>query len=127
MGMYSGLKMNVELKQNTPSDVLCILKYMIDNEIEKPTIPNHPLFATERWCLMLRSFSAYFPTATKSELIYKDSTYLLNIQCNFKNYDNELEKFVDWIRPYIETKGVIGHSHYEENEEPELLTNAIRN
>ena len=125
MGMYTELKMNVELKQNTSNDVICILKYMLHNGIEKPTLPNHLLFTTKRWQSMLRCGSAYFSTATKSELIYNDMVYLLNIQCNFKNYSNELGKFVDWIRPYIATNGVIGHSHYEEDEEPELLTNNI--
>ena len=37
---------------------------------------------------------------------------------NLKNYDQEIEKFLDWLCPYIQTEGYIGTYWYEEQEEP---------
>ncbi len=123
MGMYTELKLNVELKQDVPDEVIHILEYMLDDSAHQPPLPDHPLFKTARWSRMLHCGSPYFNTPTYSELLHEDSTYVLNIQCNFKNYDDEIDKFLDWLRPHIQTEGIIGHHWYETDDEPTAIWN----
>lgn len=67
--------------------------------------------------------SYYFPSISDSKMEQDriDQQYHLNIRCNLKNYDDEIEKFLDYISPYIETKGFLGYMRYEESEEPTLI------
>ena len=127
MGMYTELVMAIELKQNVSANVYEILQYMVgDSEFEPIELPNHPLFKTNRWHFMLNSDSYYFDGITKSILkednLFPDHpSYYLTIRCNLKNYNEEIEKFIDWITPYSDTKGFVGYKRYEEDEEPTLL------
>jgi hypothetical protein len=129
MGMYTELVMAIELKNDTPHDVLSIVNYMCEGDeeiINDVEIPDHALFKTSRWDFMLRSDSYYFDGTTNSFLnvdyLYPDKpSYYLNIRCNLKNYDDEIEKFIDWITLYSDTKGFIGYKRYETEEEPTLI------
>jgi hypothetical protein len=38
-----------------------------------------------------------------------------------KNYALEIENFLDFISPYVETDGFIGYYRYEESENPALI------
>jgi len=128
MGMYTELRMAVELKEHTPDEIINILNYMVGNHKDDPKhseYMEHDLFKCDRWHFMLRCDSYYFDTETNSTLKFDriTNTYFLNIQCNFKNYENELNLFLDWIVPHIEpTHGkFIGHEMYEEDVIPTLL------
>lgn len=127
MGMYTEFHYNIELpKKTTPKEVIKILKYMINNEkkIDDIEIPEHKLFKTDRWTYMLRTDSYYFSADTKSTLRYDKigECYYLCIRCNLKNYDNEIEKFIDWINPYIgEYDDFLGFYRYEESNKPTLI------
>jgi hypothetical protein len=68
MGMYTEFHFNVELKKNVPINVINTLKYMLDNSLQKPKLPIHPLFSTSRWHFMLKSDSYYFSSDTHSTL-----------------------------------------------------------
>lgn len=70
MGMYTEIVLGAALKRDTPKEVIDILNYMIDSELEdpKPTLPVHPLFDTERWEIMLQCDSAYFGGCSNSIL-----------------------------------------------------------
>lgn len=124
--MYTALHLNVRLREDTPEEVIEILRYMI-NEESKDSIPTpeHPLFATERWDYMLQCNSYYHNCWTGSEIIYDDigRCYFLRVQCDFKNYDDEISKFVDWIAPYTEEHPGewIGYHRYEEDAVPTMI------
>ncbi len=127
MGMYTEIHFNSELSKEIPDDVLAILKYML-GEIDfddAPTLPDHELFSTSRWTIMLRMDSYYFDADTHSTLRYDDiaHNYYLCIRSNLKNYDGEIEKFVSWIMPYLDKYNgdFLGFSRYEETEEPTLI------
>lgn len=45
----------------------------------------------------------------------------VNIRANLKNYDNEIDKFLHWLAPYIDTEGFIGYTRYEEYDDPTLI------
>jgi len=125
MGIYTEFHFNVELKPNTPSGVIDILNYMLGNTKEQPQLTTHPLFKTERWKFMLIMDSYYFPADTHSTLRFDGigKCYYLCIRCNLKNYDNEIDLFVEWITPYLaEPKGAfLGFKRHEENNEPTLI------
>lgn len=123
MGMYTELVLGIEIEDN--KKVIQTLKYML-NETEYQPEWEHELFRTDRWEYMLRCGSYYFDGKPDSKLfkdnLYKDkSMYFLNVRCNLKNYNNEIEKFLDWLCPYIKTFGFLGYKRYEEHEDPTLI------
>lgn len=122
MGMYTELVLGVELKSDPV--VIDTLKLMLDCNIKDKVVTiDHPLFSTSRWRSMLRCDSYYFDGQTDSKLVYDEPNeiYFLNVRCNLKNYDNEIELFLDWLCPYIETEGFLGYSRYEEADDPTLI------
>ncbi len=127
MGMYTEFHYNVELKSSTRQEVLDVLQYMLGYETPptQPALPDHPLFQTTRWAIMLRMSSAYFPALTRSDLIRAEfsDNWILSVRCNLKNYDSEIEKFCAWIDPYVDAfeGDFLGFSRYEESEDPVVI------
>lgn len=129
MGMYTELNLAIEIKDD--KNVIDILNNMLDvsRDLEISKIPNDKFFRTERWGYMLNCDSFYFPGQTDSKLVchklpYRDKPlYFLNVRCNLKNYSNEIEYFLDWIQPYILTRGFLGYMRYEEAYDPTLIYN----
>lgn len=130
MGMYTEFVMAVKLDRDTPKDVIDILKYMCDRRLEEPeNLPDHPLFKTKRWSALLCCDSAYFVGETNSYIrctdFYKDLScrYLLMIRSDLKNYDSEIELFLDWITPYVvdPVDECAGYFRYEEFDDPTLI------
>lgn len=127
MGDYTELVLGVELKRSTPDYVINILKQMLSTEgrvIDYDMLPDHTFFqVSNRWQYMLLTGSYYFDGQPHSELRYDDGygSYYLTIRCNFKNYRNELDLFLDWICRYIESEGFIGYERFEYAADPTLI------
>ena len=128
MGMYTALHFYSELNVPKDSMVADILKYMVGDTEEMPEmLPDHELFKSDRWRVMLRMDSYYFDEDTHSTLRWDDNgeSYYLNIRCNLKDYDSEIEKFIDWIMPYLDEYkqpgDFLGFYRYEEDEEPTII------
>lgn len=125
MGMYTELHFNSELKGNTPTNVISILKYMVEDGDKPLKLPDHPLFKTCRWETMLVCDSYYFDAETHSTLRLDNITnsWYLCIRSNFKNYDNEVECFLNWIYPYLNKfeGDFLGFYRYEEFQTPSLI------
>ena len=127
MGMYTELVLGIEIEPTT--EVLDILHYMLGDIEDQPECikqSNHELFKTSRWAIVLRCDSYYFDGQTDSKLfvdnLYEDEPmYYLNVRSNLKNYDSEIEKFMDWLSPYIKTDGFLGYKRYEEDDDPTLI------
>lgn len=123
MGMYTALVLDARLKSDTPEPVLKVLEFMAtDGHLSKPgvpVLPIHPLFQTDRWVWMLNGSSAYFPLERKAQL-YKpfyggwEDLRVLSVGCSIKNHQSEIEKFLDWLAPYVEHG--VGFTQYEEDE-----------
>lgn len=124
MGMYTELNIGVRICP-TPA-VMQKLNYMLGKDIKDVHI-DHPLFTDQtRWKYMLLSDSYYFDGKADSKLfvdnLYLDEPmYFLNVRCNLKDYNEEIEKFMDWLCPYIETEGFLGYKRYEECDDPTLI------
>lgn len=120
MGMYTELFLQVQLNGDTPKDVINTLLYMGDEysgeeEIEQP-------FEGSRWDFMFKCNSHYHFPLSIFKLTYLDyvNEYLLFVRCDFKNYENEVGNFLDWVAPWVEdTYGhYAGHYIYEGDKEP---------
>lgn len=122
MGMYTELVLGVEL--TSEPTVIDTLRRMLDSDAKNKVVTiGHPLFSTSRWAYMLLCDSYYFDGQADSRLVYDAhlKSYYLNVRCNLKNYDNEIELFLDWLCPYIRTEGFLGYSRYEEDNNPTLI------
>jgi hypothetical protein len=101
MGMYTELIFGASLKEDTPNQVINALKYMIGEIEEKPI--DFPL--PEGRCeYLLRAGSYYFGVnVSVSSLRYDKITesWVISSRSNIKNYVNEIETFLEWIKPYI--------------------------
>ena len=121
MGMYTELVLGLQIENQNP--VIDTLKYMV-GDIDEPIYPvelfKHKFFSTARWNFMLQCDSCYFDGQTDST-IKNDQGWYLTVRCNFKNYDDEIELFLDWLAPYIETYGFLGYHRYEEFDYPTLI------
>lgn len=127
MGMYTEFVCAIELKKDTPKEVINILDNMVQGETEYNILPNNPFFECGRWYCLFTMDSYYFSGRTNTILEYDDiaKTHYLTIRSNLKNYDDEINKFLSWIKPYIqihcEDDDFLGYSRYEEFREPELI------
>ena len=128
MGMYTALHFAATLRADTPASVLDTLHYMMEPrrfpEAPYPDHPDHPLFHTDRWDIMLACDSYYFNADTHSVLRRGwDGHSSLSVTSNFKNYDGELDLFLDWITPYVAAYDGdwLGYHMYEEDEQPTLI------
>ena len=116
MGYYTAIHFDGKLKRNIPEHVIKTLKYMLDAyatlETSRDQIPfplnedgnPSPLAHTDRWNSLFVMSSAYFHAETESYMQQvRDDTYL-HVVANLKNYDDEIEKFMCWIAPFIEAE-----------------------
>ncbi len=124
MGMYTELCYNVRLKEDTPEKVIKTLFYLIGKGDSLNTDTAF-INLTDRIRYMLQCDSYYFDADTYSSLRYDDivETYYFNVHCNLKNYDDEIDKFVDWLDPWVDAFAgdFLGFSRYEENQEPKII------
>lgn len=122
MGMYTELVMATRVKKD--SDAVPILKYMTGQSDIPSQLPDHPLFQTPRWIMLLSCSSYYFVPRSIHMFEYDEigNYWVLISRADLKNYDNEVALFLDWIRPHLEADAddMIGYSRYEETREPTI-------
>jgi len=102
MGDYTRIKFYAKLRSDTPAGVLDVLRATFTSEEAVPTElrPDHPFFRAPRWEPLFQCTSAYFETPGPRGLIEGETT-ILQFHSSLKNYDDEIEKFCDWIGPYL--------------------------
>jgi len=101
MGTYTELVLKTRISTEDPL-VLKMLTFMFDpnflSENEIPTeLPDHAFFRSTRWNSIGLCNSFYHIPYT---LNYFKDNYLFS-RSDLKNYDNEIELFLDWLSPYI--------------------------
>lgn len=135
MGMYTEFVLGVNLREDTPKYIIDILRYMTGENVYLSVVlpdhklPNHPLFQTEGWRMMLIGCSGYFPGDSSNPILRVELSgclkrYHLTIRSRFKNYDYEIELFLDWISEYLEdgwNGNCIGYCRDEEHPSPILI------
>lgn len=129
--MYTEFVFAVSLLHDTPKNVLSILDYLVNDKGDiSSIIPNHEFFNCDRYAYIARCSSYYFGYSnSNSSFIINEgkfsNEYLLSIRSSVKNYSNEIDKFVDWIRAYVKsgsgTKDLLGYKLYEADTIPYLF------
>lgn len=129
MGMYTEFLFQGESKSDLPKNIQDLFDYFFGegekNHIEliEAGLPEHPFFQCPRWCHIGHMSSYYFsPFAlrhTQKHARWTSGHHVFFI-CNLKNYDNEIELFLDWVAHHMNFYW--GHHHYEEDEKPTFFT-----
>jgi hypothetical protein len=123
MGMYTELILGCELKDKTPASVINTLKWMCGegdkpNDLAKIFMESYFVF----------SQSSYYFGVNKghSKLWYDDisEAWHISARCNIKNYDGEIESFLEWLKPHIKSGSGCRDFYaivcYEEADEPTI-------
>ena len=101
--MYTELIFGAALKENTPSQVIEALKYMVGETKEKPSDFPLPEGRCE-WLFRSGSYSfAINESVSKMWLDNIDNQWHISTRSNIKNYENEIETFLEWIKPHIDS------------------------
>jgi hypothetical protein len=123
MGTYTELVLKCTLKKESsiPPDVLNILKYLFRDrvEIKDTAIPNHPFFSCPHWRAIGYMNSVYHIPETFN---FFEGNKIFS-RSDTKNYDSEIELFIDWLLPYLDhqTGDCIGWVWHEELLKPKLI------
>ncbi len=124
MGMYTELFICVRLEPN--KQVIDTLSHMLGLLEDYEISLKHPLFNHNNSHLfMLRCASYYFVPTTVNTLEYDNISrkWCFISRSDFKNYNNEIALFIDWIMPYTygDIGNMLGYYRYEENKEPTII------
>lgn len=129
MGMYTHLVLNANLKEDTPKEVIDTLLYL-SYQTEKCTIDEaHALYGAKHIRMVMCGDSYFFDGNTYFRFYFNKTVeeWALTINSNIKNYDEEYQKFLEYICPYItddwRDKKFLGFIRYEEDEHPTLIYN----
>lgn len=102
MGMYTELIFGASLKRDTPNKVIEALKYILGETEDKPE--DFPL-PDGRCEWLFRGSSYYFGISAPVNHMWFDDIgkdWRISTRSSIKNYGNEIETFLEWIKPYIE-------------------------
>lgn len=130
MGMYTEFHFRAHLKED--GSAAKVMEWLDNLHWESKPFDDHPLFSSPRWQAVFNGAGACYQFARPMAVRYVGEdrgpwdSYSYNellIHSSLKNYGNEIELFLDWIRPYIDARygpEFIGYSLYEEDVEPKL-------
>jgi hypothetical protein len=115
MGMYTELDLKVAIEDD-PIVVNILKDLSTDGSLSIKDRVNHPFFKTDRCDMIGWGGSYYFDGQPYIQFRYDEiaKCWFLTTCFNLKNYDQEIEKFLDWLCPYILTEGYLGTYWYEE-------------
>ena len=137
--MYTEFNIGIAFKKNTPDNIIKILEYLLcggrvgyeqkeyifDVVMKEHELTEHEFFKCDNWEIVLTGSNGCFDWITDSRMEFDEilKKYCLNVRSNLKNYDHEIEKFMNLISPYIYTEGFLGYMRYEECDDPTLIYN----
>lgn len=124
MGMYTELIFGASLKKDTPAPVINAIKYMCGELDVKPS--DFPL--PDGCCTWLFQGGSYYFAVSSSVVDFRkddiSNEWVLSARCNIKNYGGEIETFLEWVKPFIESgsgsRDMYAMTIYEEDATPTL-------
>ena len=151
MGMYTEFIFGCALSEDTPKICIEAMDYVINGEEKKPRYENPKNYQEESfnenyiertytdeeinefiekydfWRLF-RCYSYYFGAANPVGKFYYDSIYKhyhISTRADLNNYDGQIERFIDYIKPYIVqgsgySHNVFAYVQFEESEFPTI-------
>ena len=121
MGMYTEIYVNVDLKEDTPIEVIKVLEAMCEGDMLSEYLVDKP----RRWSYLFNNGSYYTPRTSCANITFDGiaGAYSLIGKGDIKNYDSEIQKFFEFIMPWVDAQEgeFIGYSRYEEELLPRLL------
>lgn len=150
MGMYTEFIFGCALSKDTPKICIDALDYVINGEIKHPKYENPETWEEKEYNekfiertstddeiqafigeydfgRLFCSDSYYFgaPVSRKFYQDYIDKTYRISTRANLKNYRQQIEKFIEYIKPYVIQGSGFDHNifayvQYEEAEFPTI-------
>lgn len=99
MGHYTDFYFKAKL--NLSRDVAdFVTTSLIMTNIESAP-PEHEFFKCERWTQLFCEDSSFYNKTQSISQNIERRYYTVEIWSCFKNYDNEVEKFLEWIKPFV--------------------------
>jgi len=126
MGMYTELVLGCSIKNNP--EIITAIHWLLDNSKNKTNCPSIlPQGGRIDW-MFNSSGSCYFGGPSGIHHFKYDTIsdcYRFSARFNIKNYDEEIQKFLEWLRPFIDqgsgSRGWYAAVTYEEADEPTLF------
>lgn len=128
MGMYTELILGARLSKNTPEVCIKALDHVINGKKTESDEVKKFIDEYSLYCLFFCS-SYYFGVCKSNQHFWRDvisGTWHISTRANLKNYDGEIEKFLNYIKHYIESGS--GYSEiyafviYEEDRMPKIYS-----
>lgn len=151
MGMYTEFIFGCELSKNTPKICIEALDYVINGQDKQPKYDNPKDYIQKCYndyyidrtlpideikafinkydfYRLFRSSSYYFGAANPIGKFYRDNiseSYHISTRADLKNYSNQIETFIDYIKEYV-TQGsgydhhIFAYVQYEEDPFPTI-------
>ena len=105
MGMYTEIYVNVDLKEETPQEIIDTLK--------------------QKSRLLFKNGSYYTPSTYVCSLTHDAflQRWSLLGKGDLKNYSGEIEHFFDWLMPWVDGSpgDFVGYRRYELDQKPTLV------
>lgn len=125
MGMYTELVLKCSVKKSSPCEVLNVINHLFNGGEDVVDVPDHEFFKCSRWMFIGNCSSYYHHPKTINDVHdveYSDSLHIFS-RSDLKNYDDEINKFIDWVKPYLDHSPgeCIGWQWYEEDDKPTLI------
>lgn len=122
MGTYTELVLKCSIKDERPEIVHDVLNFLFnENQLHPTELPDHEFFKIKGWDAVGRTNSYYH---CPRSLNFYDGKYLFS-RSDFKNYQDEIDLFLDWLKPYLSSPPgkLIGWAFGDEMKEPVFLYN----
>lgn len=102
MGMYTGLRGKIKLKDNVLTEALIDQEFdweVVAHETDDEVISD---WATVGRCNFIpHGAVCYMPDSWDEDMRYDVKDNILKFTCSLKNYDNEISYFIENVLPYI--------------------------
>ena len=127
MGMYTELIFGASLKPDTPELVIDSLKYMMETGPKPVGFLFSEIDGFSHYDWLFQRSSYLFGVCKPVSKMWFDNigkNWRLSVRCNIKNYNKEIEQFLNWIEPHIESgsgnRNMYAIVIYEEQNEPTI-------
>jgi len=129
MGDYTELNLGVRLRGDTPKHIIDTITALIGGHaLELDDLPSEvrqESFFTEpsNWPHMVGNCSYYFDGQPFHVWTYDETAkgWFLTVRANARNYHDEWTRFLQFIAPFVASKGFVGTHWYEYDVAPKLI------